>query len=459
MWPQLQIVAQIAIGRILNSLPEGLLIAMFAGVMLRILPRQNSGTRFAVWFVALLAVAGLPLVGAGTGGHSLLAVGGERPLLTLPSPWGIILFLGWMVAVCFAILRLMAGLWRLRDLRTSCVSIDTADLTPAVQKAIADFRTSRPVTLATSERVSVPAAIGFFNPIIVLPAWVLRELSPDELKVILLHEFAHVCRWDAWTNLLQKVVRAVFLFHPAVWWIEKQLALEREMACDDQVLAETSNPRGYAKCLIALLEKSVARRGWAMAHAAVHRTREASLRLAQILDVARPDRKNVWKPALGLVGAFSVLCLMVVPRAPRIVAFERNTRVIQAHEAHSDLISQSPISAAVIPAAMRTASSASFKKISPSLAARVTRPLLERRRATPQAIAARWDSKSEPNLVDTMIAGTNQIVPSVSETLLIIQTTRRVGPNSWAWSVGVWRVTLVNATREGAGRGPVAGRT
>jgi len=150
---------------------------------------------------------------------------------------------------------------------------------------------------------------------------------------------------------------------------------------------------------------------------------------------------------------------MVVPRAPRIVAFERNTRVIQAHEAHSDLISQSPISAAVIPAAMRTASSASFKKISPSLAARVTRPLLERRRATPQAIAARWDSKSEPNLVDTMTAGTNQIVPSVSETLLIIQTTRRVGPNSWAWSVGVWRVTLVNATREGAGRGPVAGRT
>jgi hypothetical protein len=47
MWPHLEMIAQIAVGRILNSLPEGLLIALFAGATLRILPRQNSGTRFA----------------------------------------------------------------------------------------------------------------------------------------------------------------------------------------------------------------------------------------------------------------------------------------------------------------------------------------------------------------------------------------------------------------------------
>ena len=243
-------------------------------------------------------------------------------MITLPGGWGLFLFLAWVLAAFVAILRLVIGLWRLRALRRSCVAIDVSELDTAIRTTLAEFTSARAVTLATSERVSVPAAIGFFKPMIVLPAWALRELTPAELNVILLHEFAHLRRGDAWTNLLQKFVRAVFLFHPAVWWIERRLSLEREMACDDQVLAETANPRGYAKCLIAVLEKSVARRGWAMAQAAVHRAREASLRLARILDAAGRTTRNVWKPALGFVGAFSLLCLTVVPRAPQFVAFE-----------------------------------------------------------------------------------------------------------------------------------------
>lgn len=465
MWPQLQSVAPIAIGRILNSLPEGLLIALFAWVLLRVLPRQNSGTRFAVWFVALLAVAGLPVagltvIGGVTGGHSVLAVEAVRPLITLPGPWGLILFLAWMMAVCFSILRLATGLWRVRELRMSCVAIEGADLNPAIRKAAADFGSSRSVTLATSERVRVPAAIGFFRPMIVIPGWALRELPPDELHIILLHEFAHVRRWDAWTNLLQKIVRAVFFFHPAVWWIEKQLSLEREMACDDQVLAETANPRGYAKCLIALVEKSVAHRRWVMAQAVVHRAREASLRLARILDVARPDTKNVWKPALGLVGAFSLLCLMVVPRAPQFVAFERNTRTIQTDDAHPALVSQPPISAvAVIPAAKRTGISSSPKKLPQQPAPQAMGRLLEHRRAAPGVIAARWSTDTKRGPIDTATVGTDQSVVRASETLLIIRTTERVGPNSWVWSVGVWRVTLVNAARDEAEKGPVGKTT
>ena len=48
MWGQLETVAQIAVGHVLNSLPEGLLIALFAWMMLRILPRQNAITSSGV---------------------------------------------------------------------------------------------------------------------------------------------------------------------------------------------------------------------------------------------------------------------------------------------------------------------------------------------------------------------------------------------------------------------------
>jgi|HubBroStandDraft_6_1064221.scaffolds.fasta_scaffold00330_5 beta-lactamase regulating signal transducer with metallopeptidase domain len=470
MWPELQTVSQIAIGRILNSLPEGFLIALFAGAMLRFLPRQNSRTRFSVWFVALVAVAGLPLIGSIAGGHSL-AAGVVRPLITVPAPWGLLLFLAWFLAAGFAIAQLAFGLWRLRTLRRSCLAINGTDLDPAIRKTVADFSSARSLTLATSEQVSVPAALGFFKPMIVIPAWALRELSPEELNIILLHEFAHLRRRDAWTNLLQKMVRAVFLFHPAVWWIENRLSLEREMACDDQVLAETANPRGYAKCLIGLLERSFARRGWAMAQAVVHRAHEASLRLEQILDVSRPETRRVSKFALGLVGTFSLVSLMAVPHAPQFVAFDRNPP-IHSDDMHLAALSPSGLpSAAVIPAAMRTTVSSSLEKMPRHAAVQravqaikrpaehLSEPPSPQRRSTTQEVVALGSADSERTPAEIVTAAATQTVVPVSEALLLIQTTQRVGPNSWAWSLCVWRVTWINLNQDRVARAPVANKT
>jgi hypothetical protein len=91
------------------------------------------------------------------------------------------------------------------------------------------------------------------------------------------------------------------------------------------VLAETANPHGYATCLVSLLEKNLAHRGLAMAQAAVHRAREASLRLAQILSKNRPVATKIWTPAVGMVGIFSAICLAALPHAPRLVAFDHAT--------------------------------------------------------------------------------------------------------------------------------------
>ena len=443
IWPPLQTISEIVIGRVLNSLPEGVLIALFTRMILRFLPRQNSGTRFAVWFVALLAIAGLPLIGGVTGGPSLLTAGSGRHLITVPGPWAMIVFLAWILAASVAMLRLAVGLWQLRVLRTSCIEVDGKEFEPGKRQLVADFISTRSVTLATSERVTVPTAIGFFQPAIVFPVWALQELTPAELNIVLLHEFAHLRRGDAWTNLLQKIVRAVFVFHPAVWWIERRLSLEREMACDDQVLAETANPHGYAKCLVALLEKSVARRGLAMAQAVVHRAREAALRLAQILDDGRPDTRSVCKPALGLVGAFSMLCLVIGPRTPQFVSFEPVQRTIQADNGHAALLSQPQ--PAMIPAGVRTVPSSPLKKIPQAPVVQAIGHLHEGRPAVPHVIAARWSTDGER---------TNQ---NVMPALLVIRTTQQVGPNTWMWSVDVWRVNVVNSARDEAR--PVAKKT
>ena len=321
----LNAIAQLSAARIVDCLVEGTLVTAFAGLVLRMARRWNSGARFAVWFSALMAMAALPLLGfvALKGTATSLTTLAQRPEITLPGSWALWLFGAWAGIAAFGVGRVGVGLWRLRALRRSCVAVDSAGLDPELRRTLSRYGRSRPAALCVSDRVSVPTVIGFVNPAIVIPRWLLQELSPSELQQILLHELAHLRRWDDWTNLAQKILKALLFFHPAAWWIEKQLSLEREMACDDAVVAETANPRAYAECLTHLAEKSFVRRSLALAQAALGRIRQTSLRVAQILDADRPSvPTNGWKPAVLLVAGFAIACATGISRAPRLVGFE-----------------------------------------------------------------------------------------------------------------------------------------
>ena len=356
MMPFLQL-APLAAERVVNAIPGGLLIAAVAWVLLLVVGRQNSGTRFAVWFCALFAVAGLPFISSVS--KAAPVTHAVRSEIVLPGFWAVGIFAVWILIAALATMRIVVGLWKLRRLRRGAVALATSSLPPSIQLVIAQFQSGRRVTVCSSSAVTVPTAIGFFRPAILIPDWVLRELSAEELKVILLHEFAHLRRFDDWTNLAQKLVRTVFFFHPAVWWIEKRLSLEREMACDEVVLAETENPQAYAECLVSLAEKSFVRRGLALAQAVVGRARETSLRLARILDGRQPTSSRILKPAFGLVMVLAACCLIALPDAPRLIAFEDVALAPVFGAAPAGVASAADIAsrlpqAAVIPAALQT---------------------------------------------------------------------------------------------------------
>ena len=310
---------RISAAGMLNCVLQGIAIGLFAWILLRVMGRRNSSTRFAVWFSALLTIAALPVLGVAA---SSARAGSAGSAITFPGSWALDIFLVWAVIAGAALLRVGIGLWQLRKLRATCPLVDPETLDPVLRGTLQEFQAVRAVALCQSDRLRVPTAIGFLKPVVVVPTWALQELSTAELNSILIHELAHLRRRDDWTNLAQQILKGLLFFHPVVWWIESQLSLEREMACDDTVLATTSDPRGYARCLISVAEKSFMRRGLALAQGAVNRMRQTSLRVTQILDVNRSGAIRIWKPALFSVAAFSVACLVSLSRAPELVAFE-----------------------------------------------------------------------------------------------------------------------------------------
>jgi hypothetical protein len=102
----------------------------------------------------------------------------------------------------------------------------------------------------------IPGAsvLGFFNPYIAVPTALFAGLTRDELDQVILHEHAHVQRWDDWLRLAQEVLRSMLWIHPAAAFIARQMDFEREIACDDSVVARTGLPKVYARCLTQAAE-------------------------------------------------------------------------------------------------------------------------------------------------------------------------------------------------------------
>ncbi|MGA8492875.1 MAG: M56 family metallopeptidase [Terriglobales bacterium] len=475
--------ARISATSLLNCMLEGIGIALFAWVLLRLVGRRDSSTRFAVWFFALLAIAALPVLGVAASSARLTSAGNAGSAITIPSSWALDIFFVWAAIAGMALLRVAVGLFQLRKLRQSCSAIDVATLHPVLRTTLQAFQSVRSVTLCQSDRLRVPTAIGFFKAVVVLPAWALYELSTTELNSILIHELAHLRRRDDWTNLAQQILKALLFFHPAVWWIQNRLALEREMACDDAVLAETANPRSYAQCLVSVAEKSFLRRGVALAQAAVDRMRQTSLRVSRILDVNRSGATRVWKPALYSVAAFFVVCLVSLRHAPELVAFDNPTPGATVGEA---LPANAMLTSVASPFERRpVATMATFRvnsadltdqRVKPAATSRRT-PSSQRTHPAEPAVGGTWQTvqphraektapaQSSERMLEARLLQPNSenLVPAVWMTIngeasphaifVVMQTTQyETGPTFWR--VYVWRLTIVDSSHVSVDRIP-----
>jgi GWxTD domain-containing protein len=113
-------------------------------------------------------------------------------------------------------------------------------------------RISRPVLLLESCLTDTPVTFGWLRPVILLPIGLAAGLPPEQVEAILLHELAHIRRYDYAVNLLSTFVEGLLFYHPAVWWVARVIRAERENCCDDFVVVQRADTRAYAAALARL---------------------------------------------------------------------------------------------------------------------------------------------------------------------------------------------------------------
>lgn len=305
-----------------SGLWQGVVLAAGVGICLRLVPKTTATVRFAVWTVLFAVLAVLPLVHASSGSSSD-GFAGHAALLHVDVRWSFAIAALWVIVSLVRAVKLGISAVRLHGIWKRAAPVAGCD-------AVLQAAGIRGVELCTSKDVDRPSVIGFFSPRILIPEELFDRLTTAEFGQIVLHEVGHLRRRDDWINLLQKVSLVLVPLNPALVWIERQLCLERELACDDDVLRLTKAPKAYATCLTNLAEKRLGQRAAALSLGAWEKRSELARRVQSILQGGE---------GMGRVQARVVMTVLVVAlmggatelaRCPEFVSFSPTALPIPA---------------------------------------------------------------------------------------------------------------------------------
>jgi beta-lactamase regulating signal transducer with metallopeptidase domain/protocatechuate 3,4-dioxygenase beta subunit len=263
---------------LIHSVWQIAIVALLLRVVLALLRRRGAQVRYAIACAGLAAMVAMPVITVATVYtdapapppteaevavvlSEVTARPAPRDALNAPSdprasaewmqrlqPWVLPV---WITGVMAFSLRLAAAGAQVRSARRRAVSADE-DTCALVERLASRIGLSRQITAVFGTAEGGFMTYGWLKPVIMLPPAATLGLSVQQLETLLAHELAHIRRHDFLVNVIQMTVETLLFYHPAVWWASSRIRAERELCCDDIVLATGGDPSGYARALTAV---------------------------------------------------------------------------------------------------------------------------------------------------------------------------------------------------------------
>ncbi len=287
------------------------------------------------WAVAIpVAAASRPIVADGwaVSAKSVDPIGASLPASSSPAPaaqpalqntpfeWIALTIALYGAGVLFLLARLAGQEVVLRRLTRKSRIVSDAAWQRLLEDAARQLHVRTAPLLFQSAIDIMPLTFGTRRPVVLLPG-AADGWAEDRRRVVLLHELAHVVRCDCLTQRLAAIACAFYWPHPGVWWAARRLRIERELACDDRVLAAGTAAREYAGHLLDLAHSLRATPAPAAA-LGMARTRQLESRLLAVLDATR-NRAGLQRRGRLVAIAASLMLLPVAALRASIVPPDR----------------------------------------------------------------------------------------------------------------------------------------
>jgi len=339
---------------LVNTTLQIIVVISLIALLIRVFRVKSAAIRYSLWLFALFAIIALPILtpfiaqvdfiglrqqraaddglddtmhlGMETNGAGELSEAGDsapsavaakavisREMdVPLINPVSIVYFI-WCAGALF-MLCMTADVYRkLRKLRVSSHDVEEQEALEMMSQLKQRLGVRRSVALKTSSQVHIPMSMGVFSPVIILPDGLIDDVPRDQLSMILTHELAHIKRCDYLTSLVQNIIRIVFFFHPLFHLLNRSLAREREHICDDWVIDMTQRRRGYAQCIVSLLEKALHKpASIPVTIAMAERKQDIPGRIDMIVDKKRKLNIKVSMKALIALSLIGCLALLFI---------------------------------------------------------------------------------------------------------------------------------------------------
>lgn len=314
------------------SMWEGALIAALVWIILRAFPKLSASTRYAVWLCTLAMMIAAPICTLTlSAAHQSITTTSLPPLpgpttadlttdglvtlqskVELPAPASVPERARISIPVGLSIA--IAALWALVAIARSGTLAMNLRALVELRRSARHLRNAHGYPVLASSKSSVPLAFGFIDPAVVLPASMIEDVSEEALDAIVMHEVAHIRRFDVWTNALARIFQAMLALNPAAWFVISRLTIEREIACDDWVVARLDAGEIFARTLAAM----ACRPAFAplAAPSAVGSKHAVVERIEKLID-RRPRTLRLSPVALvGVILAFAVIATLVPTVSP-----------------------------------------------------------------------------------------------------------------------------------------------
>jgi len=235
------------------------------------------------------------------------------PSLTRTIALAIVLI--WGLGALAGLLGLARSLYRVQALKRRSSPLDAAlaDDLPWLTEL-----PGREIYLRLSYEIETPIAVGFRRPVILIPTDMATLDGLQAIESLVMHEYAHLARYDDWSNLVQRLIERIVWFNPLVWIVGRRIALEREVAADDAVVARTNDAKDYAATLWRMAREMRMPEHVVVAPGAMLTRKQISVRIERLLEDSRARRPQFGTAFLIVaVGACTVAA--VAATAPPLV--------------------------------------------------------------------------------------------------------------------------------------------